>query len=54
MELISIFRGNGLRRLDALLKDDGHINQTQISYNTLRSAENVKLQTGISQELKTG
>lgn len=55
MELISIFRGNGLPGLDVLLKEDGdHINQTQISYNTLRSVENVKLQTGIFQELKTG
>lgn len=53
MEL-SIFRGNGLSRLVVLLKEEGHVNQTQISSNTIWSVENVKLQTGIFQELKNG
>lgn len=51
MEL-SIFRGNGLSRLVVLLKEEGHVSQTQISSNTIWSVENVKLQTGIFQELK--
>lgn len=53
MEL-SIFRGNGLSRLVVLSKEECHINQTQISSNTIWSVENVKLQTGIFQELKNG
>lgn len=51
---LSIFRGNGLSRLVVLLKEGSHINQTQISCNTIWSVENVKLQTGIFKKLKKG
>lgn len=53
MEL-SNFRGNGLSGLVVVLKEECHTNRTQTSSSTIRSGENVKLQTGIFQELKNG